>query len=309
VNQTVGYDGYEAKRLKRHGPIHGALRGLKHFVKEEVVHGLVLYSYGKYRQKSLLRTASRSQAHTYTCFYRSPPQLRALVEAVVPFLRTKRVAHRPLTIHVFACSNGAEAYTYASVLHRAFPDLSFQICASDLHQEMVDQGTSGRYSKNEVLHSEDITESFIESTFDRDGEGFVVKPELRALVSFTRANLLAADLQTAFEPADIVVAQNVLFHLDPELARQAFANLAQLLKPRAALFIEGMDLDMKTQLTRDEGLTPLVFQHREIYQTSRKHMAAAWWRYYYGAEPYAIFRGDRVRRYSSIFLKGSDGAQ
>jgi chemotaxis protein methyltransferase CheR len=304
VNQTVGYVGYEAKAHHKRGPIHGALKGIKHFVKEELVHGIVLYSYGKYRQKSLLRTANRSQAHTYTCFYRSPPQLRALVEAVVPFLRTKRVAHRPLTIHVFACSSGAEAYTFASVLHRAFPDLSFQLRASDLHQEMVDKGRAGRYSKAEVLHSEDITDGFIQSTFDQDGEDFIVKPELRALVSFCRANLLAPDLHTQFEPADIVLAQNVLFHLDPAMARQAFANLARLLKPRSALFVEGMDLDMKTELTREEGLMPLAFLHREIYQTSRKHMAAAWWRYYYGAEPYAIFRGDRVRRYSSIFLKG-----
>lgn len=304
MTQTVGYAGYEAKAHKSRGPVHAALRGLKHLVKEELLHGIVLYSYGKYRQKALLRTASRSQAHTYTCFYRSPPQLRALVEAVVPFVRTARVAHRPLIIHVFACSSGAEAYTFASVLRRAFPDLSFRIHASDLHQEMIDQGASGRYTKNEVLHSEDITEAFVESTFDRIGEHFIVKPELRALVSFSTANLLAPDLHMSFEPADIVLAQNVLFHLDPDMQRKAFANITRLQKPRSALFIEGMDLDLKAELTGEQGLMPLAFLHREIYQTSRKHMAAAWWRYYYGAEPYAFFRGDRVRRYASIFLKG-----
>jgi O-methyltransferase involved in polyketide biosynthesis len=97
----------------------------------------------------------------------------------------------------------------------------------------------------------------------------------------------------------------VLFHLDPASARKAFANVTQFLKPKSALFVDGADLDLKVELTRAAGLDPLESSHREIYQQTRKHIGAQWWKYYYGAEPYSVFRRDRVRRYSTVYLKGS----
>jgi chemotaxis methyl-accepting protein methylase len=304
MTDTVDYGRYTAKaRRKPRGMLYTWLKGAYRFANVDLLHGTLLYPYGKLRHKALLGTAPRSQNHTYTCFYRVPAQLEAFTGAVIDYLMRSRPPGDPLVINIFACSSGAEAYTVASVLRRSFPQLSFRVHASDLHQEMIDKASAGKYSVDEVLHSDEITDEFIDSTFDRVGDTFEVKPEVKSRVTFSQANLLDPQLSNRFPAADIVFVQNVLFHLKPDLARAAFANVVQFLKPRSALFIDGMDLDLKVELTRAAGLQPLEYSHREIYRQTRKHIGAAWWRYYYGAEPYTLFQTDRVRRYSTIFLK------
>jgi chemotaxis protein methyltransferase CheR len=306
MSNSVDYGQYEAKaRRKPPGPLYSFVRDVYRFANVDVLHGTLLYPYGRMRHKALLSSANRSQSHTYTVFYRVPAQLEVLTGAVMDYLYRDRRAGERLIINLFACSTGAEAYTVASVLLKSFPQLDFKIHASDLHQEMVDKATAARYSRDEVLHSDDITDAFIESTFDRDGESFLVKPEVKSHVVFSQANLLDDSLSSRFQPADVVFVQNVLFHLDPVSARKAFANVTQFLKPKSALFVDGADLDLKVELTRAAKLEPLEASHREIYQQTRKHIGAQWWKYYYGAEPYSVFRRDRIRRYSTVYLKGS----
>jgi len=278
-------------------------RSVLNFLKVGILYNIILYPYGQWRHRVLLRQANRSQAHTYTCFYRSPLQLEVLAGPVIQYLAAEGSKPAKLRILVFACSNGAEAYTLAAVLMKAYPKLDFHIEASDLHESMVNKSASGIYLKEEVLCSEYASEEFIADSFDQSGHEFTVKPAIRSKVSFSCANLVGSDLRQRFEPADIVFAQNVLFHLDPTEARAAFVNIAGLLKERAVLFVEGMDLDLKIALTQEFRLRPLEYKVRQIYEQSRTHISVAWWNYYYGAEPYSIFRSNRIRRYGSIFMK------
>ena len=102
------------------------LKSIYRFMKYQVFYGTLLYSYGIARQRKLLKNADRSQSHTYTCFYRSPGQLEALIGPVMDFLNAGRKPGK-LQINVFAGSEGAESYTFASVLMHKFPGLDFQI--------------------------------------------------------------------------------------------------------------------------------------------------------------------------------------
>lgn len=306
MNSTVRYTGYQAKVT---GParsrLYRALRAVWRFVKVNIVLNTILYPYGRWRHKKLVNSAARSQSHTYTCFNRAPAQLEALVGPVMQRLRSGEQLDSQMHVLIFACSSGAEAYTVASVLSRRFPELSFKITASDLHQEMIDQAVAGRYSVDEVYHSDYMTDEFVGYTFEKFGDFYVVKPALRERVSFVQADMLALDLKDRFQLADIVFAQNVLFHLPQSLAERAFENVCSLLKPEAALFVEGMDLEMKSRLVRKYSLVPLEENCRTIYEQSRVHVPLAWWRYYYGSEPYFALHVDRLRRYSSIFFRCS----
>ncbi len=305
MSMSVSYSGYRAKtNAGTSSGVKSVIRPIYRFLKINVLYNTILYPYGRMRQNRLLQTANRSQAHTYTCFFRSPLQLEALCGPVIDHLMDRGAKGRKLRVLVFACSNGAEAYTMASALMKSHPDLDFRIEASDLHQEMIDQATSGSYSRDEVFQSEYIGDEFVAATFDPVGDRFVVKQKIKDRVSFSCADLLSSSLRQQFKPADIVVAQNVLFHLAPDAARIAFKNVADLLETRSALFIEGADLDLKIGLTEEDRLSPLTFKYREIYEHSRSHIALAWWNHYYGAEPYSALRSNRQRRYSSIFLKG-----
>jgi hypothetical protein len=117
--------------------------------------------------------------------------------------------------------------------------------------------------------------------------------------------LLDEKLASQFPAADVVTAQNVLFHLKPRDARAAFDNLVKILRPRAALLIDGMDQSLRVALTSAQGLEPLLFKARKIYGESRIHTPIDWWRYYWGSEPYSPLRRDKARRYGTIFLKNA----
>jgi len=278
------------------------LKATYRFLKDDVLFGTLLYRYGISRHRALQANATRSQHHTYTCFHRSPGQLEALTGPVMQRLLTDR-APGPFQINVFASSTGAEPYTLASVLVRSFPSLAFRITASDLHPAMVDHATRAIYSAAD-LRRRPPPAQFVADTFEQVGEHYRVRSALRSRVRVKQADLLDPRLGDQFEPADLVFAQNVFCHLDPVQTRTAFLNISQFLKPSSALFIDGMNLDLREQLTAELALSPLDFKTRQIHDYARKHVGDRWWNYYYGMEPYARWRPNGTRRFSTIFFKG-----
>jgi acyl carrier protein len=194
------------------------------------------------------------------------------------------------------------------VLRQRRPELEFEITASDLHPEMVSRGQRGAYHRDEVNYW-GTPHHFVQRTFDAVGGIYVVKPEIRKLVKFEQANLLDGKIVKQFARSDLVFMQNVLCHLDEEDATRAFNNAVQLLKPRSGLFIDGMNLDLRSALTAEAGLGPLDYKCQEIHNFSRTHIGNRWWNYYYGTEPYAAWHPSRLRRYSTIFMRENDGKQ
>lgn len=266
-----------------------------------LLHGLILRSRARAKHHALLEYAERIDDHTYTSFYRSPAQLAALTGPVLDHITS--AAGETVSITVLAASNGAEAYTIASELLERRPDVMFSVNASDLHEDTVAKANSATYTMDEITQGLRVPDDFIERTFDKAGDVYSVKPEIRSRVTFGRADLLDPELGQRFEPADIVVAQNVLFHMTPDDAKRAFENIIGLLKPHSVLFLDGTELDMRVSLTERAGLQPLEFKTKEIYEYSRQHIPENWWDYYYGNEPYSRFSRDRARRYGTIFLK------
>jgi SAM-dependent methyltransferase len=203
-----------------------------------------------------------------------------------------------------ACVASAEhtdTHTYTA-FHRSPPQLAFSITASDLHEETVAKAIAASYTLEEIAQGQDVPAEFIERTFDRVGDAYVVKEHIRSHVTFAQADLLDPALNERFDAADIVLAQNVLFHMPPDLAHRAFANIIGLLRPGAVLLVEGMDLDQRVALTRAAGLEPMRLRTRQIHRYARRHLAANWWDYYYGCEPYFALARDRSRRYGTIFV-------
>jgi chemotaxis protein methyltransferase CheR len=272
------------KRTLRHPMVQNALR-----------------TYGKHRHRNLSQSTPRDGHHHYTCFYRSPQQLEALAGPVLEFL-LQHHRTRPLNITVFGCSNGAEPYTIAAYLMQRAPQVDFHIQASDIDFKMIQLATTGEYTESEVTSRSGAPPSFYTFAFDRTGERYKIKPAIRSRVTFQQKSITDDALSTT-GLSDIVFAQNIFFHLDPDVATQAFHNVYRILKPGSALFIDGMDLEMRVSLTRSLNLSPLDYKVREIYEEARTHTPASWWRYYWGCEPYSRFAENPLRRYATIYLK------
>ena len=285
------------------GSIVRPLRAAYRKIRRHVVYDTLLYPYAAYRFRDIERNSQRSSTHTYTRFRRAPLQMEALTGPVLDFLG-KGSPPRSVSVLVFGGSTGAEAYTVASELLDKCGPLDFQITSSDLDQALVRKATEALYSEEEIRASAEADASFVTRTFERrDASTLRIREELRSRVSFTQADLLSDDLTRRFDPADILFVQNVLCHMSAKPAEQAFRAVTQLMRPRSALFVDGMNLDLKVALTKSMGLEPLAYRYRDIYAHARKHIPLKWWRYYYAAEPMRLLVRERVRRYSTIFLR------
>jgi chemotaxis protein methyltransferase CheR len=263
-------------------------------------------SLGRRTQHAVLLRFGRRRNYTYTRFLRFSSQFRIFTGPVMDKLLSAN-PNRPLSIVVIGCSNGAEAYTVASLLRKDRPSLEFFIRGYDIEPEMVAKAREGFYKPEEVFVDPHFPQWFVDATFDRitsaSQHGFAIKPELRARAIFEVANVLDPALNAAIGTADLIFAQNFLYHLRPSQARQAFANLMTVLYRGGALFIDGMDLGLRSRLTRHYGLIPFEEGLEEIHAEAYQERGASWPAIYWGLEPLTKSRRDWKYRYSTIFFR------
>lgn len=248
----------------------------------------------------VVKTAPRKN-RVYTQFYRFPNQYRALIERIVPRIRAQRDG--PLQILVFGCCSGAEPISLASVLKKQFPDLDFQIRAYDIVPEVIERAQSPLYSEEEVFQGPFVTDTFVAETFEKTDEGYRVRPELMSHMTFAVGDMLDRVFIEGLGKVDLVFAQNVLFHLAPASARRAFANLNLTLRPGSALFINGMDVDMRVKLTKKFYLDPLEYLIEEIHNDARVDRGNSWAAAYWGRKPFSRRSREWIREHCTIYSK------
>lgn len=253
------------------------------------------------RHRLVLYTGERENS-TFTGFLRLPAQFDALAGPVLDYLLKVEKAG-PVRIGVLGCSNGSEAYTIASVIKSSRPGLEFSVYAYDIDRKMIEKGTSASYRREEIYNNKVITDSFINNTFDRDNGNFRIKKGIRSRVQFDYADVLDKGLKEKAGLFDVVFAQNFIFHMKRAVARRALNNICALLKPRAALFADGVDIDIRRSLTKRRGIEPLDYKIEEIHNEARMARAIGWPYSYWGLEPFLTTRRDWRRRYATVFLK------
>jgi chemotaxis methyl-accepting protein methylase len=257
--------------------------------------------YERLRHRVALLREDRVNSH-FTGFQRLPTQYDAFVGPVVERLIQRRGSEAELAVAVHGCSNGSEAYTAASLLMATRPDVPFRVRAFDLVPEVVEHARAARYGQDEIFNNKHLRPGFLEATFDREVAGYVVKPAIRERVDFGVANVLSADLAATAGDADVVFAQNFLFHLDRVACRRALENLCTLMRPGGALFIDGVDLDLRLGFVRRHGLEPLDYEIETIHNEARWARAVGWPYHYWGLEPFNTVSKDWRTRYGTVFL-------
>lgn len=259
----------------------------------------------KLKHDLIVRFAKREN-RVYTQFYRFPHQLRALVERVVPALRPHGtgVSAEPLKIIVFACCSGEEAFSLSYELRKHFPELRFQIHGYDIVGAVIEKAQAGLFTREEVSWGPFVTENLVAEMFDPAEHGQLqVKAAIREPITFTEANLLDQPFMESLGQADIVFAQNVLFHLPRPQAREAFRNIHQVLTAGGALFINGVDTDMRADMSKRLGLEPLEYLVEEIHNDARVDRGSGWASDYVGRKPFSRNGRDWLRRQGTIFFK------
>ncbi len=254
------------------------------------------------RGRVALRTSDRSPHESFTRFFRNPTQLAALTGPTLDFLDPASLG-RPLRIVVLACSNGAEPYTFASTIVNERSDIEFEMIAGDIKEELVEKCQQGIYTREEVYNHETLCDDFVSRTFDsEDGQSYQVRSNIMKHVEFLPLDALDANLVEKTGKADILLLQNVLFNVEPEMAQKMFVNMLSLLNEKAVVFLDGVDLHQRAKLTKRHGLQPLNYQVEKIHEEVRQIRKEGWPQLYWGIEPYWPHRKDALRRYATIYL-------
>lgn len=257
-------------------------------------------------QYSLRLRFGKRQNYTYTQFLRLPTQYKILCRPVIELAKKWR-GDREIRIAVMGSSYGAEAYSIASTIRASHPQLKFAVRAFDLDTAVIAKARVATYTYNEVANAARVSPEFVAFTFDRrDKDGvtlYAVKPEIRSLVTFAPADALDPRLAAAVGKADIVFAQNFLYHLRPSVCRAAFVNLATLVDSHGVMFLDGMDLGLKTRLVNRFGLLPLDQAIEEIHAEAYRERGASWPGIYWGLEELNRSRPDWKTRYATIFVR------
>ncbi len=163
-----------------------------------------------------------------THFNPDPTGMKALEHYVLPTLY-RQGSKGPIRILSFACSSGQEPYSVAIMMQRflqANPNLSVKILGVDYPSPALSRAKAGQYTHFEVQRGLPIKDLI--TYFDRVGEDWVIKPELRAQVEFKEFHLLSK--LDSLGQFDVVLFRNSLAHYSSPARIRVIRSLSSIVK-------------------------------------------------------------------------------
>lgn len=184
----------------------------------------------------LRRQAVEAMTTNETSFFRDSHPFEALRSTIIPELMRTRAAQRTLDIWSAACSTGQEAYSIAMSLRENFPELrswKTGILGTDLSEDVLEKARAGRFSQIEMNRG--LPAPLMAKYFRREGLQWELQPEIRAMASFVKLNLI--EPWAALPTMDIVFLRNVLIYFAPSVKKTILEKVRKTMAPHAVLFL------------------------------------------------------------------------
>jgi len=198
-------------------------------------------------EERLLRGIVEALTTNETSWFRDNTPFVALHQKIVPDLLAARPRPAHLKVWSAACSTGQEPYSLAMVLTEALPpQVTFEILATDLSQQVLDRARTGRYSQLEVNRG--LPAPFMVRYFNRVGAEWEINRTLRSRVTFRQHNLL--------DPApvgkvDMVLLRNVLIYFDLPTKQAILRRMAGVLADDGILLLGAAETTIGVDATWD----------------------------------------------------------
>ncbi len=173
-----------------------------------------------------------------TSFFRDRKPFELLVHKLVPdVLGPRRDQARPrLDIWSAACSHGQEVYSIAMALKELlfhFERYRLKILGTDISEHAVARASRGWYSSMEIARG--LSRSRQQKHFVRDGNGWRISDELRAICTFLPLNLMGRFRHVGVY--DIIFCRNVAIYFSRENRRALYSGLAAQLRRDGVLVV------------------------------------------------------------------------
>jgi chemotaxis protein methyltransferase CheR len=180
-----------------------------------------------------------------TSFFRDGRPFDLLRTELVPPLISARRHTRSLRFWSAACSSGQEAYSLAMLMREHFPSLAgWDICieGTDICAEVVERAQTGRYHRIEINRG--LPARFIVKYFNKVGEEWEVRPEVRKMCRFRQANLCGTRLPfaRALDRFDVVFLRNVMLYFSSETRKLLLERIHRILEPDGILILGASEL-------------------------------------------------------------------
>ncbi|MCL3860892.1 protein-glutamate O-methyltransferase CheR [Actinotalea sp. K2] len=203
-----------------------------------------------------------------TSWFRDALPFRALVDHVVPEMLTATTSGMfapQLRIWSAACSSGQEPYSIAMALADVLAPSRMKITATDLSDQMLERGRSGRYSQLEINRG--LPAPMLVKHFTRAGADWEIAQPLRSAVTFQRHNLL--DAPPVGGPFDVVFLRNVLIYFDLATKRDVLRRVQQAMRPGGFLLLGAAE----TTIGVDDGWERVSVGRSSVYRLAPRRAA------------------------------------
>ena len=176
-----------------------------------------------------------------TYMFRSPPQLEALRNVILPQILKVKSAMGFKRLHIWSagCSTGEEPYTLAMFLleesEKMLAGWTFDILATDLNDRSLAAAKAGIYGEYALRST---TELLRRKYFSRyDDKQLQVTEQLKSLIRFDRVNLNDDSKMTFLKGMDLIFCCNVLIYFDLGSKRKVMQHFHSNLLPGGYLFL------------------------------------------------------------------------
>lgn len=177
-----------------------------------------------------------------TLFFRDAGPFEVLQHKILPDLIDRRTEKSsgllpiPIRIWSAACSTGQEVYSIAIVLKELlsdFKEYNVKLIGTDISDSAIGQASYGTYNKFEIERG--LSKETLQKYFISNGGNWKISDEIRAMVSFTKRNILKPFV--GLGKLDIIFCRNVAIYFNLEERKKLFENIADVLEPDGFLII------------------------------------------------------------------------
>jgi len=188
---------------------------------------------------NLQREIVEAMTTNETSFFRDNMPFQRLKEDLLPIFMKSRTAQKSIRIWSAACSSGQEPYSIAMILKEqaAFYGWKFEIVATDLSTDILARAKSGAYSQFEIQRG--LPVQMLVKYFTQQGDKWLIKQELKDMVTFLPANLLTN--LGHLGQFDIVFCRNVLIYFDIPTKAKVLAAIKGTLRQDGVLVLGGAE--------------------------------------------------------------------
>ncbi|HEV7913519.1 MAG TPA: CheR family methyltransferase, partial [Albitalea sp.] len=171
-----------------------------------------------------------------TNFFRDSEAFESLKAQVVPAMfHGDDKQNGGLRAWVAGCATGEEAYSTAMLLSEQAASMNLppkiHLFATDIDESAIAQARSGHYPSSIET---DVSPLRLRRFFDRDGDHYRIRKEVREKVMFAVHNLLH---DPPFSRLDLISCRNLLIYLDRDVHAEVLEMFHFALKPGGILFL------------------------------------------------------------------------